>query len=89
MVQLHTGTVYIFYRIFLHVIICKFSLRTSKNYTQNVTEPLTHAQTVRSSLIFSSAWEQGEGGFHQNSPAAMSINDTNLIVNCTFLPYWL
>jgi len=35
-----------------HVIICKFSLRISKNYTQNVTEPLTHAQTVRSSLIF-------------------------------------
>ena len=68
------------------LLSAKFSLRMSMNYAENVTEPLTHAQTVRSSPIFSSAWEQGQGGFHQNLSAAMGINDTNLIVNCTFLP---
>ena len=33
----------IFYRIFLRVIICKFSLHMSMNYTENVTELLMHA----------------------------------------------
>ena len=37
---------HIFYQIFLHVIICKFRLRISMNYMENVAELLAHVQTV-------------------------------------------
>ena len=54
----------IFYRIFLRVIICKFSLHISTNYTENVKELLAYAQTVdtrHSCPIFFDhlAWERG------------------------------
>jgi len=35
----------IFYRIFLHVISCEFSLRTSVNFTENLAELFAHTQT--------------------------------------------
>ena len=40
----------IFYRIFLRVIICKFSLRILMKYTDNIAELLAHARTVDTRL---------------------------------------
>ena len=58
----------IFYQIFLRIIICKFSLHISMNYTENIAELLVQAQKVdtRHSLIFGAPGNEATSKLHDS-----------------------